>query len=169
MFKVNDSVLYGSQGVCKIEKIEAKEIGKTKRDYYVLRPIYQENNTIFVPVDNENLVSKMHSVMSEEEIKELIKTLPNEEMGFEQDDNLRRNSYKEILSSGDRVAVASVIKTLYLEQCRRKEAGKKLPLADEQILNRAETLLYNELSLVLNIKPDQVIPFINEQIELGAL
>lgn len=169
MFKIGDTVLYGSQGVCEIAAKEVKEIGKTKREYYVLRPIYQEGSTIFVPADNENLVSKMHAVMSEEEIKELIKALPREDAVFEQDDTLRRNSYREILSSGDRVAIASVIKALYLEQCRRKEAGKKLPLADEQILSRAETLLYNELSLVLNIKPDQVIPFINEQIELNAL
>ncbi|MBO5020322.1 MAG: CarD family transcriptional regulator [Clostridia bacterium] len=169
MFKVNDTVLYGSQGVCRIKAIEIKEIGKKKRSYYVLRPIYQESSTIFVPVDNENLVSKMHNVMSIEEIKNLIIDMPKYDTVFETDDSLRRNSYREILSSGDRVAIASVIKSLYSEQLRRKETGKKLPLADEQILNHAENLLCNELALVLNIEPQQVISFINEQIELNAL
>ena len=58
---------------------------------------------------------------------------------------------------------------IYTEQEKRKEQGKKLHQADEQIFRRAETLLYNELALVLDIKPEQVVPFINEQIAIEEL
>ena len=35
MFKVNDVLVYGSQGVCKIVDIEEKSISGAKKKYYV--------------------------------------------------------------------------------------------------------------------------------------
>lgn len=169
MFNVNDRVIYGAQGVCTVAQICEKTIGNNTAKYYVLKPVYQENNTIFVPVENEVLTAKMHRVLSGDEIGRLIHTMPDSETIWIDDDLLRRKQYKEILSSGDRYKISAVIKTLYYEQCRRKESGKKLHQHDEVLLRQAETLLYDELALVLNIKPEQVLPFLNEQIGIDEL
>ena len=166
MFSIGDTVVYGTQGVCRISEITEREICKKKMRYYVLRPVYQENNTLFVPVDNDTLTSRMSAVLSNEEIKELIRAIPDEDTMWIDDDMRRREKYREILSSSDRRAIVRVIKTLHEEQQRRKEVGNKLQQADELLLHRAETLLHSELALVLNISPEQVVPFLTEQIEI---
>ncbi len=51
MFKVNDKVVYGTHGVCKIAEITNKTVGKCTMNYYVLKPIYQENQTLYVPTE----------------------------------------------------------------------------------------------------------------------
>ena len=166
MFSIGDTVVYGTQGVCLISEITEREICKKKMRYYVLRPVYQENNTIFVPVDNETLTARMCAVLSDEEIKELIRAIPDEDTMWIDDDIKRRTKYREILSSSDRYAIVRVIKTLHAEQQRRKELGKKLPQGDEILLHRAESLLHSELALVLNISLEQVVPFVTQQIEI---
>ena len=73
--KVGDRVIYGFQ-VCEIVDIKPQTIGKIKRDYYVLSPIFDAKNTLYLPTDNEKLVAKMRKVLSEEEILGLIKSIP---------------------------------------------------------------------------------------------
>ena len=73
LFKIDDVVVYGSQGICKVEKIETKQIGKQTADYYVLKPLFKENTAVFVPMQNEALTSKMQSVLTKAQAEELIR------------------------------------------------------------------------------------------------
>lgn len=164
MFKVNDTVVYGAQGICRISEITTKTIKKQQKEYYVLLPLYKENSQIFIPVDNEKLTQKMKKVMSKEEIAELINSLPSESYEWIEDDSERKAVYRKALESGDRHSIVRVIKSLYEEQQRRKSERKKLSVSDEIILNQAENLLYDELAAVLNIKPEEVLPFIKEKV-----
>lgn len=68
MYQIKDAVLYGMQGVCEVEDIAEKDFSGEKRMYYVLMPVYQSSSTIYIPVDNENSLSKMRKVLSAEEI-----------------------------------------------------------------------------------------------------
>ena len=63
MAEVNEIVRYGAQGICRIQQIEEKSIGASRRLYYVLKPVYHEDSTIFVPVDNPALTGKMHRLL----------------------------------------------------------------------------------------------------------
>ena len=67
-YHVQDTVLYGQSGVCRIADIAEKDVGGGLRAYYVLQPVFEESATIFVPVGNEALTAKMRRVMSEAEI-----------------------------------------------------------------------------------------------------
>ena len=60
MFQVNDMVLYGTNGVCKVVDIDERDCGGRMVEYYILKPIYAANSTIFVPVNNEKLTSMMN-------------------------------------------------------------------------------------------------------------
>ena len=82
------------------------------------------------------------------------------------DDTQRYETYHAILQSGDRTQLVQLIKTLYLHQQERREQKKKLHSADEKFMKEAEHLLYEEFAYVLNIKREQVVPFITEQIEI---
>ncbi|MBQ6714329.1 MAG: CarD family transcriptional regulator [Clostridia bacterium] len=165
MLKLGQTVSYGSQGVCTITEIVEKEIGGKRSSYYVLKPIYRENNTIFVPVDNEKLTGKMRSLLSKEEIEELILSIPEEKTLWIDEDGKRREAYREILSSGNLRGVIGVTKTLYGERKRRREAGKKLGQQDEMLLERAESLLCDEFAQGLGIKPSEVISFISAKLD----
>ena len=56
MFKVDDYIMYGITGVCKVIDItNEKFINGEKRDYYVLSPIQNNNTIIKIPLDNNKI------------------------------------------------------------------------------------------------------------------
>ena len=164
MYKINDTVVYGGNGVCRIEDITSRDIAGTSMKYYVLKPVYDSNSTLYVPVANEKLTAKMRRVSSPEEVKALIKAMPDEDAGWIEDENQRKERYKEVIAQGDRLGLIKIIKALYLHQRKLQEKGKRLHLADDRLFREAERMLYDEFALVLNIKRDQVLPFILQQI-----
>lgn len=165
MLKINDIVLYGIEGVCKIKAITKENFGKGIMEYYVLQPVYKPSLTIFVHTGNDHLISKMRRILSKEEIEEIILTMPEEGLLSIEDENTREIKYQEIINSGDRRAVVKLIKTIYLRQKNCKEQKKKPYATDERFLKEAEKLLYDEFALVLNVKPNQVLPLIIKQIK----
>ena len=64
MFCVGQTVLYGSNGVCMVDDVTEKRIGKTKMQYYVLKPLCNNTSTLFVPTANQQLVSKMRRILT---------------------------------------------------------------------------------------------------------
>ncbi len=161
MFKIGDIILYGAQGVCKIDCTETKQIGKVSADYYVLKPLYNENTSLFVPVDNAALTAKMLPVLTSAQADELIKKIPAIDVLKFDNDAEKQNEYRAILASGDREKLIALIKTIYLERETRRLSGKKLNILDEQTLRKAETLFYNEMAFVMNVSPAEAINIIN--------
>lgn len=167
MFSINDYVIYGTTGICKIVDIRKKCFGMdTEKTYYILQPVYSNNSTIYVPIDNDSVTKKMQPILTTEEIYDLIKTMPDEKTFWIADDNLRKEKYIEILKTGDRKELIKLIKTLYAHKKERLESGRKFYAADENIMNSAEKILYEEFALVLSIKPEEVVPFITKQLQL---
>ena len=72
MYSIGEIVLYGSNGVCEITEITTKKIGKNSIEYYVLKPVCSDSSTLFVPTQNEMLVSRMRVVLSSDEIKDIL-------------------------------------------------------------------------------------------------
>ena len=156
LFNVGNVVMYGSQGICKIDSIESKQIGKQTADYYVLKPLFNQSAVLFVPVDNQALTAKMIDILSVDEAKKLIKKAPDMPIISFDGENQKREQYKLILASGKREDIASLIKTIRLEKETRRAIGKKLNLIDEQTVRKAELLLFNELAFVLGVTTDEV-------------
>lgn len=166
MYKVNEIVLYGNEGVCKITEIMTRSFGNKTMDYYVLKPVYSKGSTIYVPIENEELTNKLKKILSAEEIMELIHGMPDADSVWVDNDNLRKEKYKDILRNGNRVELVQLIRTLYLHQQKLKDNGKKFHAADDKFFKDAEKILYDEFAYVLKIKQEEVIPFICEQIEV---
>lgn len=55
MFFKNDIIRYGAYGVCKIADIAEKNLNGVPIEYYVLKPIYNDTSTIYVPLHNHRL------------------------------------------------------------------------------------------------------------------
>ena len=161
MFKIGDIIVYGSQGVCKIDCIDTKQIGKQSADYYVLKPIFNQSTAVFVPVDNQMLATKMQKVLTKSEINKLAEKASSIDAIKAVDETQKREQYKAILSSGDREKLIALIKTIRAEREERRQSNKRLNINDEQTLRKAELLLYNEIAFVFGVEPDEAKNIIN--------
>lgn len=168
MFNVNDTILYGTHGICKITDITEQKFNGSANKYYILQPLHNASSTIYVPMDNEKLLAKMRRILSEEEIYELIKAMPDEETSWIENKNERNERFRSIMSSGNRTEIIKLIKVIYQHKEELKAIGKKLHASDEQFFKEAEKIIYDEFALVLNIRYEQVLPFIVDQITLQA-
>ena len=88
MFNVNDVIIYGKKGVCRIEKTEEKIIDGVKRNYFVLKPVNDSGATIFAPTDNEQVLKKMRRLLTRDEVHSLIDAMPDERCTFLQGSGL---------------------------------------------------------------------------------
>ena len=161
MFKVNDYVMTVSSGVCQITDI-AKGVEGAGTDYYVLYPVYQNNMTLKIPVHNANVL--MRPILTKTEVLSLIATMPTKDTLFIHDNRERINTFKSTVRTGSNEDLIKVIKTLYLEQQAKSAVNKKLPKAEEDIMNTAEKKLCEEFAIALNIPPDKVVPYILDTI-----
>ncbi len=166
VYKINDAVLYGVNGICTITGVEEKTIDKEIKSYYVLKPVYNKASTLYVPVDSEILISKMRKLLTEEEVYELIDDIKDEEPIWIENEQERNKKYNEILKSGDRRAIMKMIKALYEHRQRIKNTGKKFHVADEKIMRAAESILHEEFAYVLDMKRENVIAFIVEKMSI---
>ena len=165
MHKIGDDVLYGGGGVMKIVDIREETVGDTARHYYVLSSTGASSDSLtFVPTDNKKLVEQMRPLLTRDEIFALIHTvddLPLTE--WVRDNRVRSERFKVILESGDRAAILSMMDTIREMGKLRLVEGKKNYLSDENILKKAEKLIYSEFSIVLGIPEAEIADFINKE------
>ena len=165
MFKVNDVVVYGPQGVCEIAGVEYQKIGGENKTYFVLKPKNGGGATFYVPTWNEKAWSKMRKVMTKKEVDALIDSMPNKKTTWIANENERKETYKRILASGDQAAIIAMVQALFFHKQEREAEGKRLHMSDEHFMKDAEQLLYNEWQYVLNVDKAGLMAYIFERIE----
>ena len=146
MYKVNDIVAYSSQGICEITEICQREIAGNVMDYYVMKPLYDSRSTVFVPVANEKLVSRIRRTMTAEEAAELLENINSGEIIWIDNDAKRWDLYQAILTEGIPSQLASLFRTLTLRKRTLEECSRKLRSTDETCLRAAEKLIALECS-----------------------
>ena len=166
MYKVNDTVLYNTHGVCKIVGISEKDFGGNHAECYALKPVYHDKSMVFIPVNSSNALSKMHRILSVDQIYSLIKAIPDEKTVWIQDKDQRKEYYEKVLSGEDREELIKLIKTLHIYHQSLIQNGKKMHTIDRYFMKEAEKKLHEEFAYVLNIKPEEVIPFITDQVNI---
>ncbi|MBQ8351917.1 MAG: CarD family transcriptional regulator [Clostridia bacterium] len=160
MKTVGELVVYGANGVCRIEDIRDESFTGSARRYYILKPITEAGNSrIFVPTDNEKLVGDMKKLLQPAELFSLVAAAdPFDMADWPSDGRSRSKLCRDILASGDREQLVRLIKTVFSQ--------KKTPSASEEsVCFRAAIMLYQEFSLVLAIEKADVIPFVLGQMQ----
>jgi len=158
MFQENDYVMYGSVGVCRVQKVDCPDFAKKeKKQYYFLKPLYSVCDSIFVPVDNG---AKMRKVLTKKEANELIEKMPEMEADWSKSDE---EAYKQAIRSFDCYELAKLAKCLHYKIMERKKEGKKPLQADEKYINMAEEYLFGELSVALEIPMEKVGTYIAQK------
>lgn len=165
MFEVNDYIIYGSSGVCKVLDvgIPAISMANKERKYYTLEQVYEKGGTIYTPIDNERVF--MRKIISKEEANQLINKISSIEALSVEDEKMLEEKYKEAISSYDGKGWVEIIKTSNLRNKERLEDGKKNTAVDEKYLKIAEEYLYGELAISLDIPREEIKDYVVQQVE----
>lgn len=164
MFNIDDYIMYGTTGVCKVLDItNEKFINNEYRKYYVLSTIYSNETIIKIPVDNKKV--SMRKIVSKDEVALLINNMSSMETLWIDDDRKRSQEFTAILKGGQCDKLIQLIKSIDLDKESKKSTGKKSYLADNDIMKEAERLLHEEFAMVLNISPEEVPSYIKSQLD----
>lgn len=164
MFEVGEKVLYSLNGVCEIIDITEKSFGNIKIKYYVLKPVYNDKSTVFVPVENETLVSKMKKLCTKEQIDEMLNNIPMQNVEWNGNDIARRDDFKNIISRGEMKEILILLKQIWLRRREQIAKGRKLHNSDEMYMREAEKMIKEELSIVIGVEQEEVIPYIQKKL-----
>ena len=164
MYKVDDMVMYGSFGICKVTAIEKRNLTGKEQEYYILKHINSEKNNFYVPTNNDTALSKMHRICSKAEVDELISHMNSEGLIWIDNDIKRKEEYSRIIKDADKRELIMLIKTLYLRRRELIESGRKMRSSDENYLRLAEDMLFGEFAYALGIDRSEVVEYIEKHI-----
>jgi CarD family transcriptional regulator len=154
-YNPGDAVLY-SGSVCTITGTEIREIGGMQVAYYVLQPEQDERTLIFLPVDNPNTQAKLKPILDKEQARDILDAMATVETNWITDEAERRAHFRKIIEAGDRTELVRLIKSIRQKKAETGSKKRKTRTADEHSLQAAEKILYDEISSVLGITPQEV-------------
>lgn len=159
MYSEGTYVSYRSEGVCIISEIKRQQFGALNKlmDFYILSPLSDPNSKLYVPVDNEELVSKMRPLCTADEINAMALELCDERMEWISDSRQRNSVLRGIIASGDRKTLISLINTFIYQEPVLAAVGKKFTQGDEAILKRAKAMLVEEFSFTTDITTEKAL------------
>lgn len=164
MYEINDVVVYGTEGICTITDIAMLKFGGEKSEYYILSPVNKAENTVYVPKNNEKVLSRMRKIITKKEAENLLDSIPAKPMDWIANDRERQSAFKNILLCGKPEDVLTMISSLYTKQTEQLKAGKKLHASDERFLRDAERMLFNEIGYALDLTSSDVLSIVLKRI-----
>lgn len=156
MFKVNDYVFYGANGVCQIDDICTEPFEGAPKGllYYVLHTLSEPRQTILNPVTNDKV--RMRYVMTKEEAAGFFSLLPTLTPLEGNSAKQLRDSYIGAIKSGDPSAWGRVMCT-YCNRLRLAEAKiTRVTDAERNFYENARRMLAIEIALALSLPVTQV-------------
>ncbi len=163
-FCKNEKVVYGNNGICLIEDIKIMKFGAESGAYYVLKPESNKSGTLYVPVDKENLVSKMRHVLTKDEIDKILINDCKDSMKWPENKAERNELFSKIISGCDTAELLMMIKCLYLKKQEKSAQGKVLSSSDDTMLKTAERLINEEFSYSLGCFAEDVGEYIKKKV-----
>lgn len=165
MYQIGDWVVYGIHGVCHIVGTEKQLVNRKRTQYLVLEPLTQHESRFYLPMENPTAMSKLRSVLTKSELLELLVSDDARQDIWIPEESLRKQRYRELISSGDRVSLMNMITTLYRYKDAQLSAGRKFHQSDENFLRDAERLLASEVSLVMELPPLEAKEYLRQQLK----
>lgn len=170
MFSKGDLIVYGKDGVCRVEDIGVPDYVQDpehSKQYYKLVPIYS-TGYIYIPVDT---TVAMRPVLTRKEAETLIECIPNiEEADLSgMDTRTLTETYKGALAKQDCECLIKLIKTVQAKALAAENGeGRRPGKTDKEYSKRAQELLYGELAVALGIEPGEVHGYISSRLQPAA-
>lgn len=165
MFKINELIIYGNDGICRVEDIRKMNIPNidVNKLYYVLKPLYNDG-IIYSPIDTNVF---MRPIITHEMALRLIDTIPNIKIEVYNNNSLRElnDYYKSLIQTHHCEGLIRLIKMVYMKKNNAISNRKKLGQTDENYMKYAENMLYGEFAAALEIPKEEVKSYIESRIE----
>lgn len=157
-FKVSQEIVYPSQGVGKILKIENKVFKDKKVPYYV---IYLEvsDMTVMVPVDKAKELG-IRAIVPKKDAERALALISEQYEPIPSDWKLRYQMNLDLLKKGSVLDIATIVRSLY-----HRSKIKELPILERKLYDSALKLLEDEISFSLNKSKETVEELIFSHLE----
>ena len=159
MFEIGECIVYGINGICRVEGIVPSPYDRTDtREYYFLVPIGSATSSIYTPVDNDRV--PMRRLMTREEIDSLMQRIPDIEPLAVPVERQRRELYRTTIGSLEPDGYVRVIKAVDQRRVRLAAARKHFPMTDLEYGRLARRLLYGECAHVLGVSEQEAEAYV---------
>ena len=165
MFSIGDYMVYGTNGVCRVDAVCRSPLDKEDmRLYYALKPLGGTGQAvIYTPVENDRIPMRPIIAKAEAEaIFERILEIPCLSVSAEKK---RREVYRTALVSGKVEAYISLLKTIFHRRRELSGLQRRLPDFETEYDMQARRNLYTELSVVLDLPFEGIENYIRERAE----
>lgn len=166
MYKKGEYVIYGNNGICRIEQIGVPvgtPLGRSGKEYYTLAPVFG-SGSIYAPVDTKVF---MRPILTKAQAEALIEQIPGIQGENVEGKDVRALSekYRGCLDTHQCEDLVRLIKTVYQKEKAMAESGKKLAKTEQEFGRLAKELLHREFSMALEMPYEEVEGYIAEKIE----
>lgn len=166
MYKKGEYVIYGNNGICRIEEIGVPvgtPMARSGKEYYTLSPVFGSGN-IYAPLDTKVF---MRPILTKEQAEALIEQIPEIQGEVFEGKDVRALSekYKGCLDTHQCEDLVKLIKTVYMKEKTMVENGKKLAKTEQEFGKLAKELLHREFSMALDMPYEEVEGYITEKVE----
>jgi CarD family transcriptional regulator len=161
MYRVGDWIMYGNVGACRVVEITTVNSAWIGVDElcYVLEPLSQ-NYTISTPVSNRKVFTR--PIISKLEAERLVDGIPAHQARAYYSDKVQEltHHYRAQLTTHDCSDLMELTMSLYAKKQRHGEDKGRFGSIDQTFMERAEDLLFGELSVALGIPRTDVPGYI---------
>lgn len=165
MFRVGEKVLDPSNRIFEVERIEDKDFGFGAEAYFVLKPFYRydfnDGYRAYVPVEKSDHM--LRPILNKEEAMQLIDNIPQIEIYTNCSPRERKMRLAKCATCGDRKEMLKAIKTLVCYRDQRQKEKKPFSDYDKRLLETMSSLLFLEVTLVLNISMQSLFHIIHDK------
>lgn len=158
VFKVDQKIVYPSQGVGIIKEIKEKSFKKESLLYYV---IYLEvsDMIVMVPVNKAEELG-VRAIVSREDAEKALAMMGEEFEPVTSDWKLRYQQNLDLLKKGQIFDIAEIVRCLY-----HRSKIKELPILERKLYDSAKKLLEDEIAFSLGITAKEVEQLIHAKLE----
>ena len=157
-FKVNQKIVYPSQGVGKIVEIKEKKFNDKKLLYYVMY-LEVSDMTIMVPVNRCEELG-IRAIVSADEAQKALQVIGEDFEPITSDWKLRYQMNLDLLKKGTISDIAMIVRSLY-----HRSKVKELPILERKLYDSAKKLLEDEICFALEKDSAEVEALILEKLE----
>jgi CarD family transcriptional regulator len=157
-FRVDQEVVYPSQGVGKILSLQEKKFKDKTVPYYV---IYLEvsDMTVMVPVMKAEELG-IRAIVPQDEALRALALISEAYEPIPSDWKLRYQMNLDLLKKGSVIDIATIVRSLY-----HRSKVKELPILERKLYDSALKLLEDEVSFSLGKSKDEVESLIFARLE----
>ena len=157
-FKINQKVVYPSQGVGIVKEVFEKKFKDESVPYYKIY-IEASDMVVMVPVANaENL--GIRQIVSAKEAQEALNLLSDDFEPITSDWKLRYQMNLDLLKKGTVKDIATIVRCLY-----NRSKVKELPILERKLYDSAKKLLEDEVAFALGKSSKDIEAEIHTKLE----